>query len=95
MRVKKQAIGGSIEEISWVAQAEIQVFFPAFRSFLPMGVFPSQPAERHHAITAYLCLTGTYSPRLHLFSSSLRTIQGSFPCSKRVITSGLELDHPA
>lgn len=90
---------GSIGIISLVNHAAISVFFPGLRSFLHnqhlRDVFPSQPAALYHAIMAYLCLISTYSPRLHLFFSSLTTIQGSFPCSNRVITSGLEMEHPA
>lgn len=75
-------------------------------SFLPrFQVFSSLPTSMVcvsfltsrlcHAITTYLCLISTYSPRLLLLLSSLTTIQGSFPCSSRVITSGLEMEHPA
>lgn len=73
-------------------------FLPRFQVFsslsTSMGCASFPTSRLCHAITMYLCLISTYSPRL-LLLSSLTTIQGSFPCSNRVITSGLEMEHPA
>lgn len=74
-------------------------FLPKFQVFsslsTSMGCVSLSTSRLCHARTTNLCLNSIYSPRLLLLLPSLTTIQGSFPCSSRVITSGLEMEHPA
>lgn len=49
-------------------------------------------ATRHATLLLPDC---SYLPVYHLLVASLTTIQGSFLCSNKVITSGLEMEWPA